>query len=130
MNTLSTPLSKLGAARYVTLATYRKSGVEVATPVWCAESDGELVIFSEARAGKVKRLRNSSRAKLAECTGRGRRTGEWHTAAATIIADPQDVDRALAALRAKYGWQMWLADTAAKLLGRFDARAYLSVQLE
>ena len=31
---------KLKRAKYLSFATYRKSGVEVATPVWFAEEDG------------------------------------------------------------------------------------------
>ena len=39
---------------YVNLATYRKDGREVRTPVWLAGDNGEYYVFSESKAGKVK----------------------------------------------------------------------------
>ncbi len=119
----------VGQARYVSLATFRKNGDKVATPVWCAPDGDWLYVFSESKAGKVKRLRNSVQAELAVCDVRGKLLGEWHGARAELVDDPAEVQTALAALRRKYGWQMWLADTGAKLTGRFDARTYIKVQL-
>lgn len=119
----------LEQARYVSLATYRKSGKEVATPVWCAHDDGAFYIFSAGDAGKVKRLRNNPRARLAVCDVRGKLLGEWHDATAEILEDPAEIRRALTLLRRKYGWQMWLADAGARLTGRFDQRAYIRATL-
>jgi PPOX class probable F420-dependent enzyme len=119
----------LRRARYVSLATFRRSGVPVATPVWCAEDGGEFFVFSAGNAGKVKRLRNSSRARLAVCDARGGSVGEWHDADAFLVEEPAEVARALGALRRKYGWQMWLADAGARLTGRFDQRTYIRIRL-
>lgn len=119
----------LESARYVSFATYRKSGEAVATPVWCAHEDGQFFIFSAGDAGKVKRLRNGRRARLAVCDVRGRVRGDWHPATAEILTDPDEAARALAALRRKYRWQMRLADLGAKLTGRFDERAYIRARL-
>lgn len=116
-------------AAYVSLATFRKSGAEVATPVWAAHDDGEFFIFSAGDAGKVKRLRNSPRARLAVCDLRGRVLGDYHEATAEILEHPGDKRRALRLLRRKYGWQMSLADLGARLTGRFDKRAYIRVRL-
>jgi PPOX class probable F420-dependent enzyme len=119
----------LSRARYVSLATFRRSGVPVATPVWCAEDGGDFFFFSAGDAGKVKRLKNGSRAGLATCDARGGSLGEWQDAEAFLIEDPAEIGRALAALRRKYGWQMWLADAGAKLTGRFEKRAYIRARL-
>ena len=121
--------SELSKAKYVSLATYRKSGKEVATPVWAAEDGGDFFIFSAGDAGKVKRLRNSTKAKLAPCDFAGKLLGAWHDADATVLADATDIAQALGALRRKYGAQMWLADVGAKLTGRFHKRAYIRVRL-
>lgn len=118
-------MKELEAARYVSFATFRKSGEPVATPVWCAHGDAAFYIFSAGDAGKVKRLRNSARARLAACDVRGKVLGNWHPASAEILTDTADIQRALTMLRRKYGWQMWLADIGAKLTGRFDRRAYI-----
>ncbi len=52
---------KLEDGRYINLATYRRSGVAVETPVWFAKDSGRFYVFSAGNAGKVKRLRSSSR---------------------------------------------------------------------
>ena len=121
--------SDLVNASYVSLATYRKSGEVVATPVWCAEDDGEFFVFSAGEAGKVKRLRNSDRARVAVCDVRGKVQGDWIDASATLLSEAGDIERALRALRRKYGMQMWLADVGAKLVGRFHKRAYIRLRI-
>jgi PPOX class probable F420-dependent enzyme len=114
---------------YINLATFRRSGKAVATPVWFAELDGKLCVFSEGKAGKVKRLRNSPRARVAVCDVRGKLRGEWIEAVARVVEDPETIERALAALRAKYGWQMWIADFFSRLAGRIDKRAIIEIDV-
>jgi hypothetical protein len=50
------PFAALARAQFLSLTTYRKSGVAVATPVWFAisEEQGTISIESEAQRGKVK----------------------------------------------------------------------------
>ena len=45
--------------RYVSLATFRMSGVEVRTPVWFAAVGDKLYVFTAGQSGKAKRLRRS-----------------------------------------------------------------------
>ena len=117
-------------APYISFATFRKSGVMVATPVWCAELNGDFFIFSAGSAGKVKRLRNSSRAQLAVCDARGKLRGDWQEAEAMLLEESSDISQALTALRTKYGWQMWLADVGSKLTGKFHRRSYIRAKLK
>jgi hypothetical protein len=119
----------LETARYMSLATFRKNGAEVATPVWFAPHAGALWVFSAGDAGKVKRLRNSPKARVAPCDMRGRVLGEWVEASASIVDDPRQVQAAHAALVARYGWQMRLLDCFSKLGGRYDTRAFIRVEL-
>jgi PPOX class probable F420-dependent enzyme len=115
--------------RYINLATFKRDGSAVRTPIWFAELDGFLYGFSEKRAGKMKRLRNSPRAQVAACDVRGRLRGEWHEATALAVQDPQAIDAAFTALRRKYGWQMRLADLLSTLSGRIRNRAVLRIEL-
>jgi len=114
---------------YINLATFRRSGKAVETPVWFAELDARLYVFSEAKAGKVKRLRNSPRARVAVCDVRGKLRGEWVEVVARVVEDPETIERAFAALRAKYGWQMWIADFFSRLAGRIDKRAIIEIDV-
>jgi len=120
----------LREANYLSLATFRKTGLQVCTPVWFAEEDGCFFLFSNDNAGKVKRLRNSTRARVAPCDMRGRVRGEWHEAQAHLLQDPEEIRRAHHALRKKYGWQMATLDFFAGLSGRKRRRAYIAVRLD
>jgi PPOX class probable F420-dependent enzyme len=120
-------MNELARARYLNLATFRRDGRAVETPVWFAESDGRLYAFSEGRAGKVKRLRNSPRSRVAACDVRGRLRGPWQDASARVVSDSATVERAYASLRAKYGLQMRLADALSRLSGRYAKRAMLEI---
>lgn len=124
-----TDREQLRRAPYVSLATFRKTGVPVPTPVWAAPDGNMLYVFSAGGAGKVKRLKNSSRAQVARCDVRGKLLGDWQDANAYIVVDPEEIARALGALRRKYGWRMALADLGSRLTGKFDKRAYLRVEL-
>lgn len=117
-------------ARYVSLATSRRDGREVRTPVWLVRLDGRYYAFSAADAGKVKRVRAQGRARLAPCDARGGNEGQWHPVRARIVEDPRLIAAAHAALRAKYGWQMLALDCLSRLAGRYDRRAYLEFELE
>ncbi len=122
-------MTDLATAQYCSLATFRRDGRKVATPVWFAGSGEDFYVFSAGDAGKVKRLRNSSRAEIARCDARGNLRGEWQSAHAELVEDKVGIDTALQALRRKYGWQMWLADVGARLTGRYDRRAYIRFRL-
>jgi hypothetical protein len=120
-----TMVHSLENAQYVSLGSYRKSGELVETPVWCAHADAAFYVFTAPDSGKVKRLRNGSRATLAVCDVRGKLLGERHPATAVLIDDPEEIERALTLLRRKYGWQMWLFDLGSRLTGRIHKRAYI-----
>jgi PPOX class probable F420-dependent enzyme len=113
--------------KYLCLATFRKTGAEVKTPVWFAAQAGKLYVFTGGDSGKVKRLRNSSRARIAPCGVRGDVRGEWRDTNARVVSDAELVKRAHAALRAKYGWQMWITDVSSRLAGKIEKRAFLEV---
>ncbi len=124
-----TDIGELERHRYISLATFRRSGAEVATPVWFAAADGRLYVFTGGESGKVKRLRNSPRARVAPSNSRGRVLGPWQDASARILTEPASIDKAHAALRSKYGWQMLVADLGSRLTGRIRHRAWLEIQL-
>ncbi len=122
-------IGALDHQRYVALATFRRSGAEVRTPVWFAAMDGKLYVFSAGDSGKVKRLRHSSRARVATSDVRGNVRGEWWDADARIVTEPRVIERAHAAMRVKYGWQGRLGDLFSRLTGRLPRRAWIEVQI-
>ena len=122
-------MDPLTGEKYVSLATFRKSGAAVETPVWFAAMDGRYYVFSGARTGKVKRLRNSLRARVAACGSRGEVHGAWLDAEASIVGDSDIERRAYAALLEKYGWQMRLTNLASRLTGRIHKRVLFEIRL-
>jgi len=120
---------ELDRHRYMSLATFRRSGAEVATPVWFAAVDGKLYVVSAGSAGKIKRVRNAGRARVAPCDVRGGLRGAWQDAGARVITDAGLIARARAALRTKYGWQVRILDLVSRLTGRAKRRAWLEVSL-
>jgi uncharacterized protein len=122
-------IAGLNQHRYASVATFRKNGAEVATPVWFAAADGRLYVFTAEQSGKVKRLRNSSRARVAPSDARGRVRGAWLEATARLVTDRRTIERAQAAFQAKYGWQMRLTNLLSRLAGRINHRAWLEIQL-
>lgn len=118
----------LEKARYLNLLTYRKSGAEIPTPVWFAPHRGFFYAFSAGEAGKVKRLRNSPRARIAPCDWRGTLRGEWQQAKAFLVEDAAERKAAFRALRCKYGWQMWTVDAGALIAGTLRSRAVIRIE--
>ena len=124
-------MKTLADARYISLATWRRSGKEVRTPVWfVATSDQTFFCFSAADAGKVKRLRHSSRAGVASCDARGRKLGEWFKARAYLVDDdPVEISRAYTLLREKYGIQMMITNLLSWLSRRINKRVIIRIEL-
>ena len=114
---------------YVSLATYRRDGREVRTPVWIAGDGGDLVVYTNGRSGKVKRIRNGARVRLAACDVRGKLLGDWVDASARVRSDPAALRRGIDAVRRKYGWQAALVMLGARVFGRWPDRAVIEIRV-
>jgi len=90
--------------KYISLTTFRKNGVAVATPVWFGEDRGKLYIMTRSDMGKTKRIRNNPQVRVAPCTIRGRVTGPEFSAAARILPSEEHA-HARQTINRKY----WLA---------------------
>ena len=83
---MSSPnLAPFVGQRYLNLESVKRDGTPVQTPVWFAEEQGVLYVYTLANAGKVKRIRRHPRIRIAPCTMRGTVTGPWVEAEATIV---------------------------------------------
>ena len=122
-------IAELARERYVSLATFRKSGAEVRTPIWFAVVDGRLWMMTGGDSGKIKRVRNNARVRVAPSDVRGIVHGPWRDGTARIVDEPRLIADAHAMLRAKYGWQVRLLDLFSRLSGRIARRVWLEVVL-
>jgi len=95
--------------KYLNLETFKKSGDGVKTPVWfaadpatnLASSGAKLYLYTIGVSGKVKRVRNNARVKIAPCDMRGRVLGEWVEARAEIVTG-EEAARGMQLLNKKY----------------------------
>ena len=79
--------------KYLNLETFKKSGDGVKTPVWFAADPSagldsnvaKLYVYTIGVSGKVKRIRNNGRVRIAPCNMRGEVRGEWVEAHAEIV---------------------------------------------
>lgn len=76
---------EISGQKYISLITYRKTGVPVSTPIWFAELDDKLYVMTRSDSGKYKRVRNNGGVRVAPCTIRGRVTGPGFSARARIL---------------------------------------------
>ena len=99
--------------RHISLESYRRNGTPVRTPVWFAEVDGVLYVYTLEKLGKVKRIRANPRVRVAPCDFFGKLRGAWRDAEAHIAAGEEE-RRGQEPLRQKY-WP-W------KSIGNFYSR--------
>jgi uncharacterized protein len=109
--------------KYLNLETYRRTGVGVRTPVWFAEQNGILYIYTLAGSGKAKRIRNTSRVRAVPSDVRGKPLGEWIEAEARIL--PEDEASAADQLLSRKYWMKRLFDWTSRL--RRTPRIYISL---
>jgi PPOX class probable F420-dependent enzyme len=83
-------VEQLRGHKYISLATFRRNGQEVRTPVWFAEQDGKLYVMTRNDSGKYKRIGNNPQVRLAPCGARGKITGAWIRAQARILGQDQE----------------------------------------
>jgi hypothetical protein len=101
---MATVPAEIHSQRYISVATFRKSGVAVYTPVWFAEDNNKLYLMTNSKSGKYKRIRNNPQVKIAPCTIRGKITGPEFPATIRILP-AEEFARVRQAINRKY----WLA---------------------
>jgi hypothetical protein len=107
----------LRGQQYMNLVTYRKSGEAVSTPVWFAEANGRIYLFTNGETGKVKRIRNNPQVEVCAADARGKAHGALEHGHATIVSGAE-ASAADAALTRKYGLIKRLFSLVARLRGQ------------
>lgn len=79
----------VATANYILLTTFTKDGRPKPTAVWAVPDGDRLLVISEAKAWKVKRIRNTPRVTVAKCDMRGNPKSEAVEATAAILDKSQ-----------------------------------------
>lgn len=117
-------VAELGRERFVSVTTYRRSGVAVATPVWAVADGGDLLVWTPADSGKVKRLRNDPRVELAPCSRRGAVADGAPRVAGTAVVetDAAAVRSVEVRLRREYGLEYRVVTTLERVVATLRRR--------
>ncbi|WP_375492028.1 PPOX class F420-dependent oxidoreductase [uncultured Jatrophihabitans sp.] len=123
-------LAELAAEPFVSLATFRRSGERIATPLWVVGDGAGLRFWTPRGSGKVKRVRHNQHVELRPCDRRGRVAPDAPTVTgqADIVDDPATMRAVADALRAKYGWQYRFVTVLEKLRPAMTDRVVVAVR--
>ncbi|KKW62849.1 PPOX class F420-dependent oxidoreductase [Mycolicibacterium elephantis] len=82
---MSVTFADVAKSEYILLTTFTKDGRPKPTPVWAAPDGDRLVVITQEKSWKVKRIRNTPRVTIAPCDMRGNPKGEAVEAVAAIL---------------------------------------------
>ncbi|WP_145274265.1 PPOX class F420-dependent oxidoreductase [Prescottella equi] len=105
---MTATLSEIGAAKYVLLTTFKKDGSGVPTPLWAAMDGDRMLMWTESKSSKVKRIKNRSRVTVGVCDARGNPKGPQIDATAVVL-DDAGTEETRDAIARKYGLIGWIA---------------------
>lgn len=114
-------------AKYVLLTTFTKDGRPKPTPIWAANEGDRLLVITQAKSWKVKRIRNTPRVTLAVCDMRGNPTSEPIEATATVL-DTSQTGKVYDAIGREYGIVGKLFSMFSKLRGGMAANVGLELR--
>jgi uncharacterized protein len=101
-------IAVLSKHQYINLETYRKNGKGVTTPVWFTIDDERILVVTGNKTGKIKRLKNNPKVRVAPSGIRGQPKGEWLTGNA-VLTDSAQLEHALNLRIKKYGFKARLS---------------------
>ena len=101
----SNPEQTISQEKYVSVATFRKTGVAVATATWIVPLDGRVGLLTSSASGKAKRLRNNPSVTLQPSDVRGRvKAGTTPvTGTVELVTSGPDFEALTSRVKAKYG---------------------------
>jgi len=119
-------LKNLQNQKYLALETFKKNGDAVKTPVWFVIKNNLIYIVTREDTGKIKRLKNNKKVRLAPSNFKGNPIGDW--VFGTVNFSSEDETKEVITLRRKkYGFLERIAQFASKSKGNLFV---FSVDLE
>jgi len=106
-------IQDLQSKKYILLETYRKNDQPVRTPVWFVIQNDFVCVITREDTGKVKRIRQNPKVKLAPCTFKGKPIGKWISGNATKVTG-EEAQAAIKLRKKKYGLMATIAGFASR----------------
>lgn len=126
---MTSAMDQVKNEKYVLLTTYRKDGTPVPTPVWAAADGDELVLWSERKAGKVKRIRRDGTVQVQGCDFRGKQTHGPVFSGQARLLDSEDSARVRRLIARRYGVIGQVTMFFGRLRGPKDRTVGIAVKL-
>jgi PPOX class probable F420-dependent enzyme len=104
-------LEQIKSEKYISLETYRKNNQAVRTPVWFVIKNNLIIIVTRDQTGKIKRLRNNQKVKIATCSIKGKTSMSMIPGTAQILT-AEETTKAVKLRDKKY----WFFSRVAKFL--------------
>lgn len=118
----------LAKSQYILLTTFTRDGRPKPTPIWTAVDGDRLLVITEGKSWKVKRIRNTPRVTLATCTMRGRPTSEAVEGTAAIL-DNSHTAAVYDAIAKRYGIVGKVFNFFSKLRGGMENNVGLELRV-
>ena len=121
-------LADLAKSQYILLTTFTKDGRPKPVPIWAAADGDRLLVITEGKSWKVKRIRNTARVTLATCTMGGRPTSEAVEGTAAIL-DKSQTGAVYDAIGRRYGIVGKVFNFVSKLRGGMQKNVGLELKV-
>ncbi|WP_327098669.1 PPOX class F420-dependent oxidoreductase [Nocardia vinacea] len=95
--------NEVSTSSFARLTTYKKDGTPVGAPVWVAPDGERIVVWTNSKTWKVKRIRRNPAVTLQICDGRGRPKSEEKVAGKAELLDAAGTQRVRDLVSRKYG---------------------------
>ncbi|MHA7651624.1 PPOX class F420-dependent oxidoreductase [Mycobacterium sp. ML4] len=118
----------LAKAQYILLTTFTKDGRPKPVPIWAAADGDRLLVITEGKSWKVKRIRNTPRVQLAICDMRGRPKSDPVEGTAAIL-DKSETKFVYDAIGKRYGILGKVFNLFSKLRGGMDNNVGLELRV-
>ena len=109
-------LEEIDSEKCILLETYKKNDQPVRTAVWFVIKKDLIYVVTRSQTGKVKRLRNNKKVKIATCTFKGKILGKWNSGTAKILTN-SEAKEAEKWRNKKYGFMAKIAKFFSKSKG-------------
>ncbi|WP_193048353.1 PPOX class F420-dependent oxidoreductase [Mycolicibacterium baixiangningiae] len=124
---MATTFAEIAGSEYVLLTTFTKDGRPKPTAVWAVPAGDGLLVITQEKSWKVKRIRNTPRVTLAKCDRAGKPQSEAVEAVATIL-DKSANGATYDALGSRYGLLGKTFNVFSKLRGGMKNNVTLKIE--
>jgi hypothetical protein len=118
----------LAKSQYILLTTFTKDGRPKPTPIWTAVDGDRLLVITQGKSWKVKRIRNTPRVTMATCTMGGRPTSEAVEGSGALL-DKSETGTVYDAIGKRYGIMGTVFNFFSKLRGGMENNVGLELKV-